>query len=170
MARAEPAAPSYPAAFALRAAACFVLWLMIAGRDAEGLPLGAATAAFAASASLRLTPPGRSRSRPLVFVRLFLRFARQSIVAGLDVAWRAFDPRLPLHPGFVVYRLDPTPSGVAQSAFCAFSSLLPGALPTGPDEDGALLVHCLDTRQPVVASLAAEEALFMRALGYGDAP
>jgi multicomponent Na+:H+ antiporter subunit E len=47
------------------------------------------------------------------------------------------------------------------------SSLMPGTLPTGTDEQGALLVHCLDMRQPVAANLKAEEQLFMRAFG-GD--
>jgi len=40
-----------------------------------------------------------------------------------------------------------------------------GTLPTGTDEHGALLVHCLDIGQPVAANLAAEERLFIRAVG-----
>ena len=63
------------------------------------------------------------------------------------------------------YRLQ-LPEGGARSAFQALSSLLPGSLPTGTDADGALVVHCLDTREPVAANLAAEEALFMRATGH----
>ncbi len=42
-----------------------------------------------------------------------------------------------------------------------------GTLPTGTDEQGALLVHCLDISQPVAANLRAEERLFIRAFG-GD--
>ena len=42
---------------------------------------------------------------------------------------------------------------------------MPGTLPTGTDDRGALLVHCLDVGQPVVANLAAEERLFIRAVG-----
>lgn len=56
------------------------------------------------------------------------------------------------------------PAGGARSAFCALSSLMPGTLPTGIDEKGALLVHCLDIGQPVAANLAAEERLFIRAV------
>ena len=59
------------------------------------------------------------------------------------------------------------PPGGKRSAFCALSSLMPGTLPTGTDEQGALLVHCLDMSQPVAANLAAEERLFIRAFG-GD--
>jgi multicomponent Na+:H+ antiporter subunit E len=43
--------------------------------------------------------------------------------------------------------------------------MMPGTLPTGTDEHGALLVHCLDIGQPVAANLAAEERLFIRAVG-----
>ena len=81
------------------------------------------------------------------------------------VARLAFDPNLPLHPGFVSYRLQ-LPEGGARCAFQALSSLLPGSLPTGTDADGALVVHCLDTREPVAANFASEEALFMRATGH----
>ncbi len=44
---------------------------------------------------------------------------------------------------------------------------MPGTLPTGIDDHGALLVHCLDIGQPVAANLKAEERLFIRAVG-GD--
>ncbi len=56
--------------------------------------------------------------------------------------------------------------GRSRNAFYALSSLLPGTLPTGTDENGALLVHCLDVGQPIAANLAAEETLFIRALGH----
>jgi multicomponent Na+:H+ antiporter subunit E len=96
---------------------------------------------------------------------LALRFVRQSVVSGAEVAWRALNPRLQLRPGFAIYPLHLPPGG-ARSAFCALSSLLPGTLPTGTDENGALLVHCLDVDQPIAAILAAEEALFIRVLGH----
>src|SRR5262249_53246483 len=149
-----------------RAVACLALWLTLVGvpgraaRPAGFVALGAAT-----WASLRLLPPGRARFSPVALARLVWRFARQSIVAGADVAWRALDPRLPLRPGFVIYpaRLPPGP---ALSAFCALTSLAPGTLPAGPDDNGAILVHCLDVGQPVASHLAADEQLLTRALGH----
>jgi multicomponent Na+:H+ antiporter subunit E len=93
-----------------------------------------------------------------------LHFLRQSAISGLEVAWRAFDPRLSLRPGFVVCPLR-LPSGGKRSAFCALSSLLPGTLPTGFGANGAMIVHCLDTERPVAASFAAEETLFIKAAG-----
>ena len=82
--------------------------------------------------------------------------------------WRGgpAQPKLRLQPGLVACPLR-LPAGGKRSAFCALSSLMPGTLPTGTDEQGALLVHCLDMRQPVAANLRAEEQLFIRAFG-GD--
>jgi multicomponent Na+:H+ antiporter subunit E len=93
-----------------------------------------------------------------------LRFFRQSVVAGVDVAWRALDPQLPLRPGFVLYPVALSP-GPERNMFTTLMSLLPGTVPTGSDEKGRFLIHCLDVEQPVVAQLAVEEALFVRALG-----
>jgi multicomponent Na+:H+ antiporter subunit E len=45
---------------------------------------------------------------------------------------------------------------------------LPGTLPSGTDDSGHLMIHCLDKSQPVADQLAAEEALLMKALGYGS--
>ena len=92
-----------------------------------------------------------------------MRFLYQSVVAGLDVARRALDPRLPLRPGFVTYPVG-FPPGTARNAFTTLTSLLPGTVPAG-EEGGAVLYHCLDVDQPVVSQLAAEEAALSRALG-----
>ncbi len=162
--RADAAPRPYGAIFG-RAAIFLGFWLMISGWSLANLPVGLAAAAAATWTSLHLLSAGTSRPRPLLLGALALRFARQSIVSGFEVAWRALDPRLPLRPGFVAYPLRLPPGG-ARSAFCALSSLLPGTLPTGTDEEGALLIHCLDVEQPVAANLGEEEAIFMRALGY----
>ena len=138
---------------------------MIAGYDPVDLPIGLITAAAATWASLLLLPTVKIRLRLLSLATFVLHFLHQSVRSGMEVAWRAFSPRLPLAPGFVVYPCRLRSAG-ARSAFCAISSLLPGTLPAGFDESGALLVHCLDVDQPVAANLAAEEALFSRAIGH----
>ena len=138
---------------------------MISGRDTASIPVGLVAVAAATWTSLRLLPAGRSRIRPLALMTLALRFLRQSAVSGVEVAWRALSPDLRLNPRFVSYPLRIPPGGT-RSAFCAFSSLLPGTLPTGVDEHGDLLIHCLDVDQPVAANFAVEETLFMRALGH----
>jgi multicomponent Na+:H+ antiporter subunit E len=148
---------------AARAALFLGFWLMISGRSLADLPVGLAAVAAATWTSLRLLPAGGSRPRPVFLAALALRFVRQSVVSGTEVARRVLNPKLPLRPGFVVYPLHLSPGG-ARSAFCALSSLLPGTLPTGTGDNGALLVHCLDVDQPIAANLAAEESVFIRAL------
>ena len=143
------------------------LWLVLAGPRLADLPIGVAAAGLATWTSLRLVPSGRSRPRFAMLAVLTVRFVWQSVVAGVDVARRALDPRLPLRPGFVVYPIRQGPS-LARNAFLTLSSLLPGTLPTGSDEDGAVLIHCLDVGQPVVAQMTTEELLLMRALGKED--
>jgi multicomponent Na+:H+ antiporter subunit E len=155
-------APSQPAM--VRAVSFFVLWIMLTGGNPADLGTGAVAALAATWASLRLLPPGTNRVRPVALIGLTLRFLRQSVVAGVDVARRALDPRLPLHPGFVVYPVA-LPRGPARNMFTTLMSLLPGTVPMGSDEKGGLLIHCLDVEQPVAAQLAAEEEVFARVIG-----
>src|SRR5262245_8510369 len=147
-----------------RAAWFLGLWLVLAGADVADLPAAALAVVAATWTSLRLLPPGRARLAPVAVAQLAGRFLYQSVVAGLDVARRALDPRLPLRPGFVTYRTGFAP-GTARNVFTTLTSLLPGTVPAG-DEGGNLLYHCLDIDQPVVSQLAAEEGALSRALRH----
>jgi multicomponent Na+:H+ antiporter subunit E len=148
----------------VRATGFFLFWLILTGFDAADLIAGVLAAIFATWASLRLLPPGQWRLRPIKLTTFVLRFLFQSITAGFDVAWRALHPRMPLQPGFVIYRTQ-MPEGSTLRAFCTVSSLLPGTLPSGPDAGGGLAIHCLDVTQPAAEQLATEESLFVEALG-----
>lgn len=147
-----------------RGAGFFGFWLLLVGPDPADLVAGLFAAAAATWTSLRLLPPGGGRLRYSALAQLALRFMQQSMVGGLDVAWRALDPRLPLRPGFVVYPVR-LPPGPVRNTFSALTSALPGTLPSGVDDRGALLYHCLDVEQPVAAQLASDEGLLTRALG-----
>jgi multicomponent Na+:H+ antiporter subunit E len=151
-------------AVAVRGFGFFALWLMLAGVDAADLPAAVITVIASTWASIRLVPPGAWRLSVLGIARMAVRFPAQSVIAGVDVAWRAMRWDLKVRAGFVTFpsRLPP---GTPRIAFGTLCSLLPGTLPCGPDENGAERVHCLDITQPVVAQLGAEEALFIRALG-----
>lgn len=135
-------------------------WFILYGTE---FLMGTMVAVMAAWASLRLLPAGHLTFRPVALAKYALRFLRQSISAGIDAARRALDPRLPLSPGFVVYKTR-LPSGPLRNAFCTATSLLPGALPCGTDQ-GGIVIHCLDVSQVVGEQLAAEEALLVQALG-----
>ena len=147
-----------------RAVGFFGVWVVLSGYALVDLLPGVIAALAATWVSLRLLPSGPSRMQPLALTKVALRFLRQSVLAGADVARRALDPKLPLDPGFIRYSAG-LPPGTARNAFTALMSLLPGTVPVGSDQSGALVIHCLDIRQPVAAQLAAEEALLVRVMG-----
>jgi multicomponent Na+:H+ antiporter subunit E len=163
MATANPVRTASRAAL-VRFIAFFLFWTIIAGLKFLDLMVGVFASLVTTWVSLNLMPPGDRRARPVKLVKYALRFLRQSVAAGLDVAWRALDPRMPLQPGFVTYRTQ-LPDDRTLRAFCTVSSLLPGTLPSGPDASGGLAIHCLDVRQPVARQLAEEEAQFSEAVG-----
>jgi multicomponent Na+:H+ antiporter subunit E len=146
-----------------RWAGFFCLWLVIFDAGVPDLWVGAVAAAAATWTSLRLLPPGPARLRPGALARLVVRFFAQSGVAGVDVARRALDPALPLRTGFALCPTRLVP-GLTRDVFCAIASLMPGTLPAGFDQSGALRVHCLDVGQDVPAQMAEEEAAFLAAL------
>ena len=148
----------------LRAGYFLGLWIVLDGVDPGGILLGAVTALAASRISLFLSPPQGWRPRPMALVLFALRFLRQSVIAGTDIAWRALTPAMPLRPGFVLHRTG-LPPGHARGVFRMLASLLPGSLPAGPEVENAVPVHLLDTGRPALAELAAEEARFTWAFG-----
>ncbi len=150
----------------VRALLFFALWLVI---DQSAMPanlfFGVVATAGATGASLWLLPPDNGRVRLFALLRLLPRFLWNSLVAGVDVARRAFSPSLPLKPGFVDYLVE-LPRGSARNAFELISSLLPGSVPTDETE-AAIEYHCLDVAQPVVEQLALEERAHAAALVPG---
>ena len=136
----------------VRALLFFALWGVIdQSAKPANLLFGLVATAAATWASLWLLPPATGRVRVFVLLRLLPRFLWQSLMAGIDVARRAFSPSLPLHTGFVDYPVG-LPRGSARNAFELISSLLPGSVPTDETEE-AIEYHCLDMRQPVVEQL-----------------
>ena len=145
-----------------RAAGLLGFWVVLMGVDPADVAVGMVTAAVATWVSLRVLPPQVERLELLALPRLTLRFLRQSVVAGMDVARRALDPQLPLRPGFTTCPVG-IPPGPVRSAFISLMSLLPGTVVAG-DDGGRLLCHCLDLDQPVAAQLTAEEVVLRQAL------
>ncbi len=116
----------------VRGVAYFLVWMIMAGgRDADVLP-GLAAAALATWISLVLLPldPAFAQVRPLAVLRLAIRFVWGSVVAGLDIARRAFSPSLPLKPGYVTYPVA-LPPGTSRNLFTSVTSLMPGTLSFG---------------------------------------
>ncbi len=147
-------------ALSVRAVALLALWIVLMGAKPGDLLMGVPVAIVAAWLSVRLLPPDMLTIRLLPLLALLPRFLWQSLVAGWDVARRAFDPRLPLRPGLLTYRTG-LPPGARRNAFTGYTSLLPGTVPCGSDTDG-VVYHCLDVSQPVLEELAREEERLAR--------
>jgi multicomponent Na+:H+ antiporter subunit E len=157
-------APFKMKALASRYAFFLCVWLMIANWKKEDLPLGLAASALALWISMSILPPTALRPRLAPLAKLNLRFLICSITAGVDVARRALLLRLDLRPGFVAVSLT-LPPGSARDALLVYSSLQPGTLPTSAEGE-TLQVHCLDTLQPIAATIVEDETLFKKAIGH----
>jgi len=158
--------PGAPRTIAVRAALYFGLWIVVDASAKPGnLVVGALAAAGATWLSLRLLPVGTGQVRMLALLGLLPRFLWQSLRAGIDVARRAFSPRMPMRTGFIDYPTE-LPRGSARNAFELISSLLPGSVPTHETE-ASIEYHCLDTTQPVIEQLQTEERAYAGALKPG---
>ena len=150
----------------LRGAAFFIFWLVLMqSLKLSDIAIGASATGVATWLSLRLLPPASGCLRFGSLLLLLPHFLWQSVLAGVDVARRAFAPGPPLQPGMVSCPLGFGP-GLARNTFATITSLLPGTV-SCDQVDGALVYHCLDTDQPVVEQLWQEERLLARALVAG---
>jgi multicomponent Na+:H+ antiporter subunit E len=164
--KAAPVLHSVGGAAAARTACFVALWLVLMPSLKPGdLAVGAFAVAVATWSSLRLLPPSAGGLRLGRLLMLMPYYLRASVLAGVDVALRAFSPRVRVQPGYLEYPVL-FPPGLARNTYSSITSLLPGTVPCGHD-DGELVYHCLDTAQPVLEQLAAEEQRLSRALVAG---
>ena len=147
----------------VRGACLLLLWVILIGPAPKDLLVGFVASAAGVWASAMLWPAGGGLS-PAGFLRFLVRFLPQALVAGLDVARRAFARQPDLRPGFTTCR-STVPGGLARGSACAVVSLQPGKLPVLAAPDGTLLIHCLDLREAVAEQVAADEMAFCRILG-----
>ncbi len=139
------------------------VWVVVSGSLTDGWIVGAPTVALATAASLALRRRQRHAPRPLALLAFTGFFLWQSVRGGFDVARRALDPRLPIAPGFVEYRmrLDPGPARVLA---VDVASLLPGTLSVELVGD-RLQVHVIDRRIPAEPALLQIERRVAALLG-----
>ena len=92
-------------------------WLALTGGGAVGLSSTASVAVTATTVVQRAAAAARpvpARAGDHAALGMVPRFLWHSLVAGVDVARRAFAPRLPLATGYVVYPVSLPGSGRAQ--------------------------------------------------------
>jgi multicomponent Na+:H+ antiporter subunit E len=137
-----------------------IAWWAAAEGSTYNLPLAAAVVFGAALSSVVLTPPSAWRlvwSRAALF---FLWFMGRSVRAGIEVAWTAMQPRMPIEPGLLEYPVS-LPEGAPRALFIMILSLTPGTLSVR-SLPHAVLVHVLDARTDVVAGLEEYERRVQR--------
>ncbi|MCG6114513.1 MAG: Na+/H+ antiporter subunit E [Mesorhizobium sp.] len=139
------------------------VWLALSGASIAGLAFGIPTAVLAALASMRLIPAGGQRVNLIRVAGMAPGFLWQSVRGGVDVAWRALHPSLPISPGWQTWRTQ-LPKGGARVSLGSELSLLPGTLVAGWRDD-VMYVHCLDMAHDSTDAIAIEEARISRAIG-----
>lgn len=133
-------------------------WILVEGRFADPWLAMACIAAAVATAYV-VRPLEGWRLRPLGLVWFIPFFAWHALRGGVDVALRAFNPRMPLEPGFMEYRLR---GSEACSLILAWTvSLLPGTASVRLTER-TLKIHVLDQTMPIRESLEALEARILK--------
>ena len=118
-----------------------VVWVALDGTGS--LAVGAGFALLGAAAGAWLAPGLAYPWRPLHLAGFTLYFLAQSLRGGVDVAWRALHPALPIQPCFCEHPLQLGP-GLPRTAFVSIVSLLPGTLSVSVDPlRNCLTVHTL---------------------------
>jgi multicomponent Na+:H+ antiporter subunit E len=130
-----------------------LLWWALTDGTAGSWWIGAPAVAGAVIISVTLVPPlGLVWREAMGFVPFFLW---HSLKGGVDVAWRAFHPRLPITPELIEYPLR-LPPGLPRIILVNTVSLLPGTL--SAELGGQVLkVHVLDSLGDFLAELEALE-------------
>ncbi len=144
-----------------RATLFAVLWWVLTDGAVRSWWIGVPAVLMATVASAALIPPEPLVGRELLrFIPFFLL---HSVLGGVDVAWRAFHPDMPIAPDLIAYPLR-LPPGLPQVFMANTVSLLPGTLSVALDR-GVLQVHVLDRRRDVLAELEAVEHKVARVFG-----
>jgi multicomponent Na+:H+ antiporter subunit E len=122
-----------------------LLWVVLSGgvwRDPEVAAIGIAAATVA---SLVLWPRHALTLRWRGLPGLLAHFFGASIQGGIDVAFRALAPSMPLRPELIRVECRLTP-GAGLVLFVWMISLMPGTASVGLDDDGVITVHLVDSQ------------------------
>ena len=122
--------------------ALLTIWWVLDGSDY--LWLGLLAAGLGTAVALALATPRRDRLRPSRLPAFVLFFLVESVRGGLDVAIRAFHPRLPIHPHCFDHTLS-LPAGKPRLLLVSIISLLPGTLSADLAANGEMVrVHAIN--------------------------
>lgn len=124
----------------LHTALLLVIWWSLTDGNSGSLLAGLPFAAIGAVIwSLLGSPPPVSVRGTAAFVPFF---AWESLQSGLDVAFRVFNPRLPIAPAFIILPLR-LPESAPRTFLAGALNLLPGTLSVEINGD-LIQVHVID--------------------------
>jgi multicomponent Na+:H+ antiporter subunit E len=124
----------------LRGTIFLFIWWILTNGEVASLWVGVPAVVLASAVSISLLPP-----TPLLLRKVLLfmpYFLIHSFKGAVDVAWRVFDPKLPIKPDFIHYELT-LPPGLAQVFMVNIVSLVPGTL-SAQLQNNLLTIHVLD--------------------------
>lgn len=150
-------------ALLIRGTVLALAWWVLAEGRADSWGVGAVSVAAALAASLYLVPPGSHRLSPAGLLGFAAFFLVQSFKGGLQVAVRAFSPRMDLAPALLEVPVT-LPEGLPRVVLVNTLNLLPGTVSVRLDGD-RLCLHVLDARWPVTEEVGETEAHIARMLG-----
>jgi len=138
-----------------------LLWWALTDGTAGSWWIGVPAVACTSIVSVALVPPvGLVWREVMGFIPFFLWY---SLKGGVDVAWRAFHPRMPITPELIEYLLR-LPQGLPQVMLVNIVSLLPGTLSADLDRR-VLKVHVLGGMGDFLPELEALEQRVRRMWG-----
>lgn len=146
----------------VRALLLAVVWWALAGAD--GALFAAAFVALAVGISLMFAPPRQGVLSLAGILRFVPFFLWASLRGGIDVARRAFDPRLRIAPALCDYRLRVTEER-ERVMVAAVLSLMPGSVSARLERDRVRL-HVLDERLPIERTLREVETHVAAVFGH----
>jgi multicomponent Na+:H+ antiporter subunit E len=138
-------------ALVMRALVFTALWSLLSENAWHDWPLVVLGVVAGVAVSFALWPVGAWQWRFLPVLRFIPYFLRESLTGGIDVARRAFSPKMPLDPGLLEFPLR-LRGGAARVFFCWTVSLLPGTASVHLSE-ARLKVHVLDRQLPAMEKL-----------------
>jgi multicomponent Na+:H+ antiporter subunit E len=133
------------------------LWWLLSGSEPTSWLIGVPSVGAAWLARRRLGPLSSCKISITGGVRYMLSFIRVSLASGIDVARRAYHPRLPMNPGLMEYQMRLETPG-EKHLVAGTVNLLPGTL-CADIHQNRLTVHALDLAAPVTRDIQQLEAL-----------
>jgi multicomponent Na+:H+ antiporter subunit E len=138
-----------------------LIWWILADGSVGSWLVGVPAVLLALICSVALLPTVHFRW--IAFFRFVPFFLVRSLMGGVDVAWRAFRPGMPIAPDLIEYPLR-LPPGLARVFMADTVSLLPGTISTEIRQN-CLKVHVLDGSKDVLPELEAVEQGVARMFG-----